>query len=122
MKKFIKWVPSLIVMATIFFSSSTPGQTLQEVGLGNEWLHRTGHFLAFLFLCLSYFYATRNIVISMVLTVVYGFFDESHQIYTPLRSASWFDIKVDILGAVIGGLTLWILQKSKIWPKILQRV
>ncbi len=107
-------------MLIIFMISSMTGTTINEKGLDNELLQINGHFVLFFLLCLAFFKATKNIALSIFLSALYALFDEFHQIYTLLRSPSFFDIKVDTLGAVFAGLILWKLQhllpkKLKSW-------
>ena len=117
MQKLLRWLPAIFLCAYIFYWSSLPGSTINDLGLGNEAYHRIGHFLMFFFLCLTFYYATKNVVLSILLTVLYALSDEFHQSFVPLRSASIFDIYVDTLGALTAG-GLWklyriVLQKLK---------
>jgi len=100
-------------MAVIYLFSSIKGPYIDAVGLGKESYHVNGHFFFFVVLCVSYYYATKKVALSVVLTIIFGIFDELHQIFTPYRNASLFDIQVDSLGAIIGGAFSW-----KLWPLI----
>ncbi|KKS31418.1 MAG: hypothetical protein UV00_C0005G0050 [candidate division WWE3 bacterium GW2011_GWF1_42_14] len=100
-------------MGVISILSSIKGPYIDAVGLGKESYHINAHFFLFVALCISYYYATGKVALSVVLTIIFGIFDELHQIFTPFRNASLFDIQVDSLGAVIGGIISW-----KFWPKI----
>lgn len=97
-------------MLIIFILSSTPGQTINDLGLGNETLHISGHSILFFLLCFGYYKGTKNVVLSIVLTIVYGVIDEYHQKFTPYRSSTMFDIYTDSFGALFAGLILWKLQ------------
>lgn len=99
-------------MGLIFVFSSVQGSFIDSVGLGKESYHINAHFLLFVLLCISYYYFTRNILLSILLTMLYGVFDEIHQIFTPFRSASYFDMLVDSIGALIGGLIAWKLNAT----------
>ena len=100
-----------MVAITVF--SSIKGPYIDAVGLGKESYHINAHFFLFVALCISFYYATGKIALSVVLTMIFGIFDELHQLFTPFRSASFFDIQVDSLGALIGGAFSW-----KLWPPI----
>ncbi|OGC60144.1 hypothetical protein A2380_03470 [candidate division WWE3 bacterium RIFOXYB1_FULL_43_24] len=113
LKSYKKWIPAVIVMGVISILSSIKGPYIDAVGLGKESYHINAHFFLFVALCISYYYATGKVALSVVLTIIFGIFDELHQIFTPFRNASLFDIQVDSLGAVIGGIISW-----KFWPKI----
>jgi len=110
-------MPSIIVMAAIYALSSVPGPEIDAVGLGDERYHINGHFFLFVVLCISYYYATGRIALSVVMTAIFGIFDEIHQTFTPFRSASSFDIWVDIFGGIIGGFISW-----KFWRPISQKL
>lgn len=105
-------------MGIIFGISAVPGKTINEVGLGKESYHISGHFVLFVFLCLAYFKATKNIFISFVLTVLYGISDEFHQTFTPNRSSGMFDIIVNSYGALIASILLW--KSNYLIPKKLR--
>lgn len=100
-------------MLLIWILSSLKGPFIDSVGLSKESYHINGHFLLFVALCISFYHATGKVLISIVLTVTFGITDEIHQIFTPYRNASSFDIFVDTVGAVIGGFISW-----KYWSKI----
>ena len=105
-----KWAPAIFMMALIFLSSSTKGSTIDETSFNTATSHIVGHFILFFFLCISFYKATKNIFYSILFSFIYSLFDEYHQKYTLGRSPSLFDIKVDIIGAVIAGLSLWKLK------------
>jgi len=114
------WIYPIVVMLIIFILSSIPGQILNDNGLGINELHISGHSLMFFILCFSYYKATKDIGISLILSVLYGLIDELHQVYTPLRSASMFDLYTDTIGALVAGLILWkfylnLPKKLKNW-------
>lgn len=118
MSKLGAYIPAIIVMSIIFAVSATPGEAINSAGLGYEPLHVNGHFFLFFLLCFCYYRATHNILMSVVLTVLYGVVDELHQLYTPLRSPSIRDVSVDTLGALLAGIILWKLLH--ILPKTLK--
>lgn len=73
------------------------------------------------FLILAYFFAralknTYNkitarqlVIITLLFGMMYGVSDEFHQVFTPNRTASGFDVFVDSIGTFIGGL-IWRLR------------
>jgi VanZ family protein len=107
--KIIKWVPAILCASVINYFSSLSGPTVNAMGLGDEAFHFGGHFILFMFLCASLFIATGDFLVSIMGTVTYGFIDEFHQLFTPMRSSSLYDVFVDFLGALISGVALWIL-------------
>jgi hypothetical protein len=103
--KIKNWLPSVIVMAVIFSLSSVAGPTIDKFGLNKEPYQINAHFFLFMFLCAAYYKATKNIFYSVILTFIYAILDETHQMFTPFRSSSIFDILVDSMGALISGKT-----------------
>jgi VanZ family protein len=118
MERIKNWTPAFIVMIVISIASSATGPFINSVGLNNEGYHIGGHFIFFIFLCIAYYKATKNIFHSIMLTLVFGIIDEFHQTFTPFRSASFFDIFVDTAGGLISGILLWKYQH--ILPKKLK--
>lgn len=80
------------------------------------------HFIIYGVLCASLYRATGSWVLSIILTGVYGLFDEYHQLFTPLRSGKMSDVVIDLAGALSSSLLLWkfyphLPQKLKNWLK-----
>lgn len=122
MKKFRDWVPAILIMTVIFILSSIPGPAVDAVGLNKHEFQVSAHFILFMVLTIAFYKPTKNILLSIFLTILYAFTDELHQIFTLLRSSSLFDIYVDSLGSLISGFFLWKLQpilpkKLKNWLK-----
>lgn len=121
LKKWVPaWIPALIWMGFIFFLSSLSGPTLKSVGLGSESIHIDGHFMLFVILCPLYFKATKSAKISLLLSILYAVLDEIHQIFTPFRTPSLFDVSIDTMGASFSIFMLWKLlpilpKKLKNW-------
>ena len=110
MRNIEKWLPAMLTMMVIFLISATPGKTINAAGLGKESIHLDGHFLLFFVLCLTYFKATKNISVSVLLSALYGVTDELHQLFVPMRQCSPVDMSVDALGALLAGGIIWRLQ------------
>jgi hypothetical protein len=113
-----KWLPSIIVMAVIFVMSSIRGPVIDAAGLGKESYHINAHFFLYVLLSAAYFKATKNIFYSVIMSFMFAVLDETHQLFTPFRSSSLFDIFVDTAGAIISGVTIWKFQH--ILPKKLK--
>ena len=100
-------------MAVIFALSAVPGKSINSAGLGNDSYHVTGHFIMYFILYFTYYKATKNLGLSLVLTLVYSITDELHQRYTPGRASSVKDIYTDNLAGLIAGGIIW-----KLYPKL----
>lgn len=110
LRKLQKWLPAFVMMLIIFILSSIPGQTINSYGLGAESIHISGHSLLFFLLCFAFYKALNDVTIAILLTSIYGVLDEFHQMFTPNRSSSFFDIATDFVGSLVAGLILWKLQ------------
>ena len=107
MKKIINWLPALVAMSVIFILSSQPGEVVNSTVANTEPVQKIGHVIMFMILCVSYFKATKNIPLSILLSFFYAVFDEYHQSFTAERSSSFSDVFVDVLGASVSGIFLW---------------
>lgn len=104
-----KWriLPSLFIMAVIFYFSNLPGDHLAVPLLfGSDKLL---HFAAYGVLAASLLYALwteeektarRPYVLTLIICLLYGISDEVHQSFIPLRYASVWDVVADFLGAL----------------------
>lgn len=107
-----KWLPSIVVMTVISAVSSIHGSVIDALGLKKEIIQINGHFILFMFLCVTYYKATKNLFYSIILTLIFGIIDELHQMFTPFRSSSAFDIFVDAAGGLISGGLIWRFQQN----------
>lgn len=115
-----RWLPAIIMCLFIFVSSSLPGATVSVNGAVDWSAHKLAHFIIYFLLCLTFYRATKNISVSILLAAVYGITDEFHQTFVPTRSGSVNDLVVDSLAAISAGAVLWKLypilpQKLKNW-------
>lgn len=115
-----RWLPAILIMSVIYWISSWPGQTIKDAGLGGEGIHVNGHFVLYFLLCMSFFKATKNILLSALLAFVYGLTDEYHQSFVPERSSSLKDIIVNSSGIMVAVFVLWkfehfLPQKLRNW-------
>ena len=107
---FAVWIPVVLYSVLIFYISSIPGPEIPTPG---------GRDLSFLhvplFFGLSYllFRTLENrgskaaIILAIVITAVYGIFDEIHQSFVPGRDFSYMDMLFDFLGASLIIFKLW---------------
>lgn len=105
-----KWAPAILMGTIIFLFSSIHGNTIQKTGLGQESIQINAHFFLYFLLSLTFYKATNNILLSIVLSFFYSITDEFHQTFVPGRSFQILDIFVDTIGASLAGLILWKLH------------
>lgn len=108
-EKFARYhLPPLVWAAIIFVESSIPGQEFPTTPLGTDKLF---HVAMFFILCWLSFRAFKyqisepaskmSLYLALVVTILYGFFDEFHQLYVPGRSADLFDMAADAVGGFL---------------------
>lgn len=116
------WIYPLLVASVIFFFSSLPGPVVDASILGTKASQISGHFWLYVLFSISIYKPTKNLFYCFLISVAYAVVDELHQMYTPFRSVSFFDVATDTLGATLGILILWKLlpilpKKLKNWLK-----
>ncbi|MDO9130177.1 MAG: VanZ family protein [Anaerolineales bacterium] len=116
-----RWLPAILIMATIFVFSSIPSSELPDFARADLFIKKGGHMLGYGLLTLAYLRglcAERSdpkvsIVAAWLLAVLYASGDEFHQSFVAGRHASPEDVGIDAIGAAIA-LLIWIrVGKSK---------
>ncbi len=119
LKRFLSlWAPVAGCMGLIFYASCLPAKNIPSLFPHEDILF---HGTVYAILALFFYRALNNTNFRLeqpgliVFTVLFGFFygitDEFHQLFTPGRSCSGFDLMVDTIGSLAGGLTGGILHK-----------
>lgn len=108
----------ILIAAEIFFISTIPGN---KINTGGWDLSTAYHFTVFFLL--SFFLLvtltgkkkikTKNIFISIVISVIYAVLDEIHQMFVPLRSPDLGDVLVDSIGILIAAMVYFYSKKSE---------
>lgn len=109
-KKYIWFhLPWQLLMITIFILSSIPGEDLPDLGFRSA--DKVVHLLIFGTLAVLIFRSFRNsgaiflrenaVFLAIAATLLYGAFDEFHQIFVPGRTASVWDWAADLTGALL---------------------
>ena len=112
----IRYLPALVVMATIFSLSNMPGDQIHPphfLDFDKFW-----HALEYAILAITLLYAKRPLpenslhyALVFIFCVVYGITDEIHQSFIPLRFASAMDVCADGFGALLA-VSGWKLVNS----------
>jgi VanZ family protein len=114
--RFLRWLPSILVMAAIFIFSSTPSQELPNFGFWDTLVKKGGHVLGYGMLALSFWFAfgwdRRTVRLAFVLAALYAVTDEFHQSFVPGRHPSWLDaLVIDNAGAALALLIFSRIKK-----------
>ena len=112
MTKLRRWLPSLLVMGVIFWSSSQPASDLPDFDWTDRIIKKGGHMLGYGLLSWSYWYAlgmkTNKRWLAWFIAILYAVTDEYHQSFVVGRSPSALDVLVfDNLGALI---STWLIH------------
>jgi VanZ family protein len=127
------WLPPILWCGLIFYLSSIPNLKAASKPLWDEIIRSSLHFIFYTILYYLFFRAinfgkkAKNYWLPLLITCLYGFSDEVHQLFVPTRTFQLKDILVNFLGATSGMLSLkYGLPKSppsvKIWAKKLSLV
>jgi VanZ family protein len=105
-----RWFPALVVMAVIFYFSSQPSAELPNFGLIDYLVKKSGHVTVYAVLALSLWFALEWRFdwrwLAWLIAILYAATDEFHQIFTPGRHPSVWDVVIfDNVGALI---SLWV--------------
>jgi VanZ family protein len=105
------WLPVILCLSFIFYTSSIPGQNIPGI-----FPYQDIVFHALNYSLLGYFFAralkntssgiafTKLVIFSVIFACVYGITDELHQAFVPHRSVSAVDVLIDTLGGLLGSL------------------
>ena len=109
-KKFLNWIPAIVIMLAIFLFSSQPADSLPNFDWADRIVKKGGHIFGYGLLTLAYWYALaraeRKRWLAWLLAVLYALTDEFHQSFVPGRHPSLWDVLIfDNFGALI---SLWI--------------
>ena len=116
------WVPVVLYAGTIFSlsSQSYPEEQLPSFlfeGVSDKVLHAVEYGILSL-LCYRAFrwaagsaVARQAVVLAIVTASVFGLTDEVHQLFVPLREASWQDWLADTVGATLAAVGVGRITK-----------
>ena len=117
MKRLFLWVPACVYMAVIYYASSVPGDQLP----GHFW-DKLAHLLEYSVLGILFLVPLADGRLSratmsagakaVVLSTLYGVFDEVHQAFTPERTPDARDLLADALGAALGVAAILLLRAA----------
>ncbi len=106
------WLPVLLCMSFIFYTSSVPGSNVPPL-----FPFQDIAFHLFIYLILGLFFAralkntssnvapSKIILFTIIFGTIYGISDELHQLFVPDRCVSGLDILIDGVGSFVGSLT-----------------
>jgi VanZ family protein len=117
---FFYWLPVLVFCLIIFIQSSFPATAhIPEFDFSDKLLH-AAVFAVLGILVYRALNAMHNrpstaslVVLSILITALYGASDEIHQYFVPSRHAEFLDFVADAVGGIIGVMVAVVINKNK---------
>ena len=115
-KVVLVYLPLIFYWILLFTLTSLPSQSVPAVGVNDKVEHMLAYFglsflmyLALLFQKKSITIRKNALLFTLLFVFAYGILDEVHQLLIPGRSCELLDFMADILGGIIGIITVKIL-------------
>ena len=101
------------MMTIIFIVSAQPSSNLPNFNWADKLVKKTGHMIGYGLLAMSYWHALGKrkdrLWLAWLLAILYASTDEYHQIFTPGRHPSVWDVLIfDNIGSLLG---LWVFSR-----------
>ena len=115
MRKIRLWLPAIFWMMLIFFLSSQPSVKVTSNKILEIMFFKGLHILEYGILFFLIYRASKEsfsfsfpktIFLSFVLTLLYAFSDEIHQLFVPTREGRLRDVVIDGIGAFLASLVV----------------
>lgn len=118
MRKYLRFLPALAMMAAIFAFSSVPSQEMPSFGFWDTLVKKGGHMVGYGLLALTYWFALKldrkRWWLALLLAVLYALSDEFHQSFVPGRHPSLVDaLVIDPAGAALALFAGMLVSKTK---------
>lgn len=114
--RLLRWLPALIWMALIFYTSSQSSLPIDGYPQHDE-LHRLGHAIAYSTLAVLVRVAVAGwrapARLALAISVLYAVSDEIHQIFVPGRTGSPRDVAFDAVWSAVALLALAWWQRRR---------
>ena len=115
-KVWLVYIPLAIYWLILFTATSLPLQRLPSVGFNDKINHFIAYFILAVFVNLTLIYQRKSRflfkkapLVTIIIGLLYGAFDELHQILVPGRFAETLDWMADGLGTIVGVLVVYYL-------------
>ena len=118
MSKFVRWIPAIFMMVTIFLASATPSSKIPNYGFWDTLVKKGGHMIGYGLLASAYWYGLgfdrKKSWLAWLLAVLYAATDEFHRSFTPGRHPSPVDVLLfDGGGAALALIAIYSIRKRK---------
>jgi len=110
------YIPLAIYWIILFTATSLPIERLPSVGFNDKINHFLAYFILAVLVNLTLIYQRKSRflfqkapIVTIIIGLLYGAFDELHQIFVPGRFAETLDWMADGLGTIVGVLVVYYL-------------
>lgn len=100
-------------MTIIYYLSSQSSTSLAPTYFWNYLANKAAHLFWYFLLSLSFYFATKNISASILLTITYGISDEIHQTFVSNRTGRVTDVIIDGVAASFMGVFVYVFNGIK---------
>jgi VanZ family protein len=104
----LRWLPSIVLMATIFILSGQPASKLPSFGEYDLLLKKMGHATGYAMLGMAYYFAlpprlriAYRWILALFMAILFALSDEFHQSFVEGRNSSLVDVTIDTAGAAL---------------------
>jgi len=113
-KKILNWLSVIVWMGIIFFFSSQPAIKASNFALVDFVVKKNAHIAEFfiLFFLLYRAFTKNKFERAFLISVLFAFSDEAHQLFTPGRTALLRDVAIDSLGISAAFILTYFKSKS----------
>jgi len=116
--KYIKFIPAVLWMILIFYMSSVPDLPSNKLFIVDFLFKKTAHIFEYTVLFLLWYRALgkRSPLEAFIISIIYAFSDEIHQLLVPGRTGLLRDVVIDSFGMVVASL---LIVKFDLWKLLL---
>jgi VanZ family protein len=115
-KIWLVYIPLIIYWLILFIATSLPVERLPSIGFTDKINHFIAYFVLAVLVNLTLIYQRKSRLLfekapisTIVICMVYGAFDEIHQMFVPGRFAETLDWVADVLGTLTAVLLIYFL-------------
>ncbi|KAB2840209.1 MAG: hypothetical protein F9K45_09235 [Melioribacteraceae bacterium] len=120
-KKYLVYFPLYIYWITLFALTSFPTDALPSFGIGDKFEHLIAYFVLIIFMQLTFHFQEKfeklkksNQFYAIVISCLYGVFDELHQYFIPGRYCDILDLLANFAGIFIASYLVSSFIKTAI--------
>lgn len=123
MKNFYRYQLPLLIWAVVIFilsSFETTSHIETPIIAEDKLAHISIYFVFCWFSRRALFFQTRSyllkrwsLVVAFLLSCLYGYLDEVHQLFVPCRNYDYFDMLADAIGAILFIISFVLINKWK---------